>query len=100
MCPQLLLDPFVGGELAQALGYLPALLNYEEPQVAISLAKHKVIGLPNLFRRGSEGGECVDIARAGEFPDYAVEVVWVCMDGGHLEGVVVDLILPRRHVGG
>ena len=31
VCLQLLLNPFVGGELAQALGDLPAVLDCEEP---------------------------------------------------------------------
>ena len=99
MGPKLLLNPFVGGELAQALGDLPAVLDHEEPQVAIPLAKHEVVCLPDLFRGGSEGGEGVGVARAREFPDYAIKVSWVGADGGHLGGVVVDFIVPGRHVG-
>ena len=62
--------------------------------------KHEVVCLPNLLRGGSEGGVGVGVARAGEFPDYAIEVTWVGVDGGHLKGMVVDFIIPRRHVGG
>ena len=58
-----------------------------------------MVGLPNLLGGGSEGGKGVGVARAGEFPDYAIEVGWVGADGGHLEGMVVDFIIPRRHVG-
>ena len=97
--PELLLDPFVGGELAQALGDLPAVLDREKPQVAGPLAEHEVVCLPDLFRGGSEGGEGVGVARACEFPDYAIEVAWVGADGGHLSGVVVDFIVPGSHVG-
>ena len=99
MCLQLLLNPFVGRELAQVLGDLPAVLNREEPQVAVPLVEHEVVGLPNLFGGGSEGGEGVGVARAGEFPDYAIKVAWVGAEGGQLGGVVVDLIFPGCHVG-
>ena len=71
---ELLLYPFIGGELAQAFGDLPAVLDREEPQVTVPLAQHEVVGLPYLFWGGSEGGEGVGKARAGEFPDNAVEV--------------------------
>ena len=57
-CPmgtELLLYPFVGGELAQALGDLPAVFNREEPQVAIPLAQHAVVCLRYLLGGGSEG---------------------------------------------
>ena len=99
MGPELLLDPFVGGELAQALGDLPVVFDREEPQLAVPLAEHEVVCLPDLFGGGSEGGEGVGVARAGEFPDYAIEVAWVGADGGHLGGVVVDLLVPGSHVG-
>ena len=52
-----------------------------------------------MFWGGSEGGEGIGVARAGEFPDYAIEVAWFSADGGHLGGVVVDLIVPGSHVG-
>ena len=54
-CPmgtELLLDPFVGGELAQALGDLPTVFNRKEPQVAVPLAEHEVVCLPYLFCGG------------------------------------------------
>ena len=97
--PKLLLYPFVGGELAQALGDLPAVLDREEPQVTVPLAEHEVVCPPDLFGGGSEGGEGVGVARAREFPDYAIEVAWVGADGGHLGGMVVDFIVPGSHVG-
>ena len=98
MGPKRLLDPCVGGELAQALGDLPAVFNREEPQVAVPLAQQEVVCLPYLLRGGSEGGKGVGKARAGEFPDNAVEVAILVADGGHLGCVVVDLSVPRRHV--
>ena len=94
MGPELLLNRFVGGEHAWALGDLPTVLDCEEPQVAVPLAQHEVVCLSDLFRRGSEGGEGVGVARAGEFPDYTIEVAMVFADGGHLGGVVVDFIIP------
>ena len=97
MGPVLLLNPFVGGELAQALGDLPVLLDCEDPQVAVPLAQREVVCLSDLFRRCSEGGEGVDVARAGEFPDYAIEVAMVVADDGHLGGVVVNFIIPESH---
>ena len=98
MGTELLLDPFVGGELAQALGDLPAVFDREEPQVAVPLAQHEVVCLAYLFGGGSEGGESVGKARAGEFPDDAVEVAILVADGGHLGCMVVDLSIPGRHV--
>ena len=95
--PQLLLNPFVGGEVAQALEDLPVVLDHEEPQVAIPLAEHEVVCLPDLFWRGSEGGEGVGVARASEFPNYAIKVAWVGADGSHLGSVVVDFIFPGGH---
>ena len=97
MGPELLLNPFVGGELAQVLGNLPAVLDREEPLVAIPLANHEVVCLSDLFRRGSKGGEGGGVARTGEFPDCAIEVAWVGADGGHVGSVVVDFIIPGRH---
>ena len=38
LCLQLLLDPFVCWELAQALGDLPAIFDCKEPQVTVPLA--------------------------------------------------------------
>ena len=58
---ELLLNPLVGGELAQVLGDLPAVLDREEPQVAVPLAEHVVVCLSDVFRRGSEGGEGVGV---------------------------------------
>ena len=55
---------------------------------------------PNLFWGGSEGGEGVGVARAGEFPDYAIEVAMLVADGGHLGCMGVDLGIPGRHVVG
>ena len=95
MGPELLLDPFGGGELAQALADLPAEFHREEPQVAVPLAKHEVVCLPDLLWRGSEGGEGVGKARAGEFPDNAVEAAFVVADGGHLGRMGVDFGIPR-----
>ena len=95
---ELLLYPFIGGELAQALGALPAVFDREEPQVTVPLAQHKVVCLPYLFWGGSEGGEGVGKARVGEFPDNAVEAAFVVADGGHLGRMGVDLIVPGRHV--
>ena len=100
-CPmgtELLLNPFVGGELAQTLGDLPTVFNREEPQVAIPLAQHEVVCLPYLLGGGSEGGEGVGKARAGEFPDDAVEVAILVVDGGHLGCMGVDFFIPARHV--
>ena len=102
-CPvgtELLLYPLVGGELAQALGDLPAVLDREEPQVAVLLAQHEVVCLSYLFGGGSEGGEGVGKARAGEFPDNAVEVAILVSDGSHLGCMGVDLGIPRRHASG
>ena len=96
--PELLLYPFVDGELDQALGDLPAVFDREEPQVAIPLAQHQVVCLPYLFGGGSEGGEGVGKARAGEFPDNAVDAAFVVADGGHLGRMGVDFSIPRRHV--
>ena len=98
MGAQLLLYPLVGGELAQALGDLPVVLDCEEPLVAIPLAEHEVVCLPDLFGGGSEGGEGVGKARAGEFPDNAVEVAILVADDGHLGCMGVDLSIPERHV--
>ena len=91
----MLLNPFVGGELAQALGDLPAVLDREEPQVAIPLVEHEVVCLPDLFGGSSEGGEGVGEAGACEFPDDAVEVAWVGLDGGHLGRMGVNHSVPR-----
>ena len=99
MGTELLLYPLVGGELAQALGDLPAVFDREEPQVTVPLAEHEVVCLPYLLRGGSEGGEGVGKARAGEFPDYAIKVAILVADGGHLGCVLVDLSIPGRHVG-
>ena len=57
-CPvgmELLLYPFVGGELAQALGDLPAVLDREEPQVAIPLAEQEVVRLRICFGEAQRG---------------------------------------------
>ena len=59
-----------------------------------------MVCLPYLLRGGSEGGEGVGVTRAGEIPDYAIEVAWVGADGGHLGGMVVDLIVPGSHFSG
>ena len=93
--PELLLYPFIGGELAQALGDLPAVLDREEPQVTVPWAQHEVVGLPDLFGGGSEGGEGVGKARADEFPGNNIEVAMLVADGGHLGGMGVDLGFPR-----
>ena len=61
------------------------------------MPEHEVVGLPDFFGGGSEGGEGVGVARAGEFPHYTIEVAWVGADGGHLQVVVVDFIIPGRH---
>ena len=97
MGSQLLLYPLVGGELAQALGDLPAVLDREEPQVAVLLAEHEVVCLPYLFGGGSEGGEGIGEAGVRDFADNAVEVACVGSDFGHLGHVDVDLSIPRRH---
>ena len=98
MGTELLLVPFLCGELAQALGDLPAVFDREEPQVTVPLALHEVVCLPYLLWGGSEGGEGVGKTRAGEFPDDAVEVAILVADGGHLGCMVVDFSVPRRHV--
>ena len=56
-----------------------------------------MVCLSDLFRRGSEGGKGIGVARAGEFPDYAIKMALVGADGGHLGGMVVDFIVPGRH---
>ena len=91
------LEPFVGGELAHALGDLPVVIDCEEPYVTVSLAEQEVVGHMDLFKGGLKGGKGVCVARAGEFPNYAIEVAWVGSDGGHLGGMVVDLIIQRGH---
>ena len=99
-CPvgtELLLYPCVGGELSQALGDLPAVFDREEPQVTVPLAQHKVVCLPYLLGGGSERGEGVGKARAGEFPDNAIEVAIFVADGGHLGHMGIDFGFPRRH---
>ena len=102
-CPvgtELLLYPFVGGELVQALGDLPAVFDREEPQVAVPLAEYEVVCLPYLLRGGSEGGEGVGKAGSSEFPDNAIEVANGVTEGGHVCRMGVDLGFPRRHVVG
>ena len=94
---QLLLNPLVGGELAQTLGDLSAVLDHEEPQVGIPWAEYEVVHLPDLFRGGSEWEEGVGKARAGDFPDDAVEVAWVGADGGHLCRLGVDFVILGQH---
>ena len=99
-CPvgmELLLYPFVGGELAQALGDVPVVLDREESQVAVPLVQHEVVCLPYLFWGGSEGGEGIGEAGSSEFPDYAIEMAWVVVEGGHLCCMGVDLRIPERH---
>ena len=98
MGPELVFHLFVGGELTQALGNLSAVLDREEPQVTTSWAKHEVVCLPYLFVGGSEGGEDVGKARAGELPDNAVEVALLASDGGHLGCVDVDFGIPGQHL--
>ena len=101
-CPvhtELLLYPFLGGELAQALGDFPAVFDREETQVAVPLAQHEVVCLPYLFWEGSDGGEGVGKARAGDFPENAIEVAFVVGDGSHLGCMGVYLSIPGRHVG-
>ena len=56
-----------------------------------------MVCLFDLFWTGSERGEGIVVARAGEFPDYAIEVALVGADGGHLGAMVVNLIIPGRH---
>ena len=97
MGTELLLYPFVGGELAQALGNLPEVFDHKKPQEAIFLAEHEVLCLPYLLRGGSEGGDDVGKAGSCEFPDDAIEMAKAVAEGGHLYHVGVDLIVPRRH---
>ena len=91
---QLLLDTFVGGELAQAFRDLPAVFDRKEPKVTVSFAQYEVVFLAYLFGGGSEGGEGIGKAWAGEFPNDAIEVAWVGSDGGHLCCMDVDLSVP------
>ena len=97
MGTELLLYPFVGGELAQTLGDLSVVLHREKPQVAIPLAKHVVVCLPYLFRGGLEGGESVGEARSRKFPDNAIEMARAVVESVHLYCVGVDLVVPREH---
>ena len=98
MGTKLLLYPFVGGELAQALGDLPAVLDREESQVTVPLTQHEVVCLPYLFWGGSEWGEGIGKAWSSEFPDNAMEVANGVVEGCHLCRMGVDLGFTRRHV--
>ena len=62
------------------------------------MAQHEVVCLPYLFWGGSEGGEGVGKAMAGEFPDNAIEAAFMVADGGHLGRMGIDLSIPGRHV--
>ena len=95
MGTELLLNPLVGRELAQALGDLPVLFDREEPQAAVSWAEHEVVRLPYLLWGGSEWGDGVGKARPGKFLEYAVEAAFVVADGGHLDCMGVDFGIPE-----
>ena len=99
-CPvdtELLLYPFVGRELAQALGDLPAVFDCKEPHVTVPLAEHEVVCLPYLFGGGSEEGEGVGEAGSSKFPDDAIEMAQVVVEGGHLCRVDIVYVVPRQH---
>ena len=74
---------------------MPAVLARKEPQVAVSLAasEHEVVCLPYLLQGGSEWDKGIGQALEREFPDNAIEVAWVGVDGGHLECLGIDLVI-------